>query len=114
MALKTARNPRRVRAPRLKFLRSVLEAGDGGAEVRLARVPELGDEGMPLECLLHDAALDALAAAVNQPDLAQARLVRGVHLLLDDRLDIARREGVEIEERLDGDVVSHVNSRPSS
>ena len=65
---------------------------------------------MPLERLLHDAALNALAAAVNQPHLAQSRLVRGVHVLLDDRLDVARREGVEIEGRLDRDVVSHVNS----
>ena len=58
--------------------------------------------GWPFERLLHDAALYALAAAVNQPHLSQARGVCGVDILLDDRLDVARREGVEVERVLDG------------
>jgi hypothetical protein len=38
---------------------------------------------MSLECLLDDAPLNALSPAVNQAHLAEARLVSGVHVLLD-------------------------------
>ena len=37
--------------------------------------------------------------------------MRRVHVLLDDRLDVARREGVEIERAFDRDPVGHV-TRP--
>ena len=70
---------------------------DGRSQVGFGGVPELDDQRMPLERLLHDAALNALAAAVNQPDLAQAGLVRGVDVFLDHRRDVARRERVEVE-----------------
>ena len=60
---------------------------------------------MPLEGGLDDAALHAGAAAVNQPHLAQAGLVRGLDVLLDDRPDVARMEGVEVERAFYGDVV---------
>ena len=65
-------------------------------------VPELGDEGMTLERLLDDAALDAAAAAVNEAQRAQTARVRGRDVLLDHRRDILRRERVQIELRLDG------------
>ena len=53
---------------------------------------------MLLQRRLHDAALHAGAAAVNQPDFAQPCLVRRAHVFLDDRRDVARLEGVEIQE----------------
>ena len=53
--------------------------------MRFRGVPEFDDERMPLERLLHDAALNALAAAVNQPDLTQSGVVRRVDVFLDDR-----------------------------
>ena len=65
-------------------------------------VPELGDQRMLLERRLHDAALHAAAAAVDEAQLAQAGFVRGADVLLDDGRDVARGEGVEIELRLDG------------
>src|SRR5687767_12489313 len=60
-------------------------------------VPELRDKRMPLERLLHDPALDPLASAVNEADFAQARLMGCVHVLFDDRLDIPRRERMQIQ-----------------
>src|ERR1044072_3691788 len=75
--------------------------------MRFRRIPELDDERMAVERLLHDAALDALAAAVNETNLAQALLPGGVHVLLDDRLAVPRREGVEGERVLDGTAVRH-------
>jgi len=61
------------------------------------------DQRMPLQGRLDDAALHAGAAPVNQPHLAQAGLVRRVDVFLDDRLDVARLEGVEVEGAFDGD-----------
>ena len=58
---------------------------------------------MVLQCLLDDAALDAFAATVNQPHLAQTCFVRGGDVLGDDRRDVARREGVEVERGFDWD-----------
>ena len=57
-------------------------------------VPELGDEGMPIERLLDHRALDALAAAVDQPHLTEARLMRGAHVFLHDVHDLTRLERV--------------------
>ena len=65
--------------------------------MRLRRIPELGDEGMAFERLLHDPALNAAAAPVNKADLSETLLPRGVHVLFDDGLDVARREGMEVE-----------------
>jgi hypothetical protein len=39
---------------------------------------------------------------VNQPHLAEARLVGRLHVLVDDRRDVARRERVQVERVLDG------------
>src|ERR1041385_3771040 len=79
----------------------VAKARDGGAKMRLRRIPELDDERMAVERLLDDAALDALAAPVNQAHLAQAAFPCGVDVLLDDRLDVAGGEGVQIERLFD-------------
>jgi hypothetical protein len=69
---------------------------------------------MTLERLLDDGALDAAAAAMDQPELAEAALVRGAHVLVDHRWNVARREGVQIELRLNRDFVHVVVIRPFS
>jgi hypothetical protein len=74
--------------------------GDSGAEMRLRRVEELGHERVPLERVLHDAALDALAAAVNQPHFHEPCGVCRGHVLVDHRRDVTRLERVEIQCRL--------------
>src|SRR5262249_5057857 len=79
------------------------EDRDRRAEVRLGGVVEGADQGIVAQRLVHDAALDALAAAVNQPDLVQARVVRGADVFLHDRGDVARLEGVEIQRTVDRD-----------
>src|SRR5437867_4002824 len=78
--------------------------------MRLRRVPELGDERVPLECLLDDAALNAAAAPVNEADLAKPAIPGGVDVLLDDRFDVARLERVEVEGVFYWN--AHVNSQP--
>lgn len=82
--------------------RSVRQSGHRGAKVRFRRVPELHDERMILERLLNDAALDALAASMNQPHLAQAGFVRCGYVLDDNRGHIAWREGMQVERIFDG------------
>ncbi len=79
----------------------------GGPEVRRGVVPELGDQRMLVECLLDDAALNAAAAAVNETQLPQAGLVRGADVFVDDGGNVARREGVQVELRLDRDPMRH-------
>ena len=74
-----------------------MQPRDRRSKMRLRRIPEFGDEGMAFERLLYDAALNAAAAPVNEADLAETLLPRGVHVLLDDGLDVARREGMEVE-----------------
>ena len=81
---------------------SVAEPGHRGSQVRLRRVPEFLHERVAIEDRLHDAALDALAAAVDQPHLAEARLVCGRDVLVDDRWNVARGKRVEIEDGFDG------------
>ena len=67
------------------------------------RVEELEHERVLVEHLLHDAALDSPASAVNQADLAEARSVRGAHVFVDHRPDVRGQEGVEIEATFDRD-----------
>jgi len=88
-------------------LRANPKARDRGPQVRLGGVPELLDERVAFERLLDDAALDPLAAAVNETYLAETRLVGGADVLVDDRPDIPGREGVEIEGVFDGNPVGH-------
>ena len=73
----------------------------------LRRVPEGLDQRVIRERLLDDPALDPLAAAMNEADLTEACVVCRIHVLFDDRLDVARREGVKIERAFDRDPVGH-------
>ena len=66
-------------------------------------IPEALDQGMMIERLLHDAALDADPAAVDQAHFAQPRRVRGAHVLVDHRLDIRGQERVKVEAIFDRD-----------
>ena len=52
---------------------------------------------MTFERGLDDAALHAASAAVDESHLPQTRSAAAVTILLDDRRDVARREGVEID-----------------
>ena len=68
---------------------------------------------MALERLLHDAALDAAAAAVDEPHFGQACFGGSVHVFLNDRRDVARGERMEIDFGFDGDadgVIRHGQS----
>jgi hypothetical protein len=58
---------------------------------------------MAREQRLHDPALDADPATVDQPHLEESPLVGGFEIVRDDRRDVARREGVKIERILDRD-----------
>ena len=44
---------------------------------------------------------------VNEANLTEARFVCGVHVLFDNRFDVARGEGVEIERAFDRNAVGH-------
>jgi hypothetical protein len=59
---------------------------------------------MCLERLMNDAALNARAAAVNQPNLAQSRTPRGADIFLDDRSNVSGEECVEVETVFDRNV----------
>ena len=65
-----------------------------GTQMGLRIVPELGDERMLIQCLLHPRALDALAAAVDQPHFTEPCLMRGAHIFLHDVHDLTRFERV--------------------
>jgi len=49
---------------------------------------------MTLERCLNDSALDTSTAPMNQPHFAQTRFSRRSDVLLDDRSNVGRREGV--------------------
>lgn len=74
--------------------------------MRRGIVPELGDERMPFERLLHHGALDAAATAMHEAELSKPGRMRGVDVFLDDGRDVAWRKRVEIELRFDRDAVS--------
>ena len=78
--------------------------------MRFRCIPELGDERMPFERLLHDPALNPLAAAVYQANFAESGSMRRVDVFLDDGRDVTRRERMEVEMLLDGDAVGHRTS----
>ena len=67
---------------------------------------------------LHDLPLDADAAAMDQPHLGEPSGMSGVEILGNDRGDVTRSEGVQIERILDGDadglVVSCYSRGPPS
>lgn len=60
-------------------------------------VPEFDDEWMALEERLHDAALHAAPAAVDEPDLRQSRFARGLQVRVDDGGNVGGAERVQIE-----------------
>ncbi len=71
--------------------------------MRARIVPELGDARMTLERGLHETALHAVPAAVDEPDVAQTGGGRRRHEFDDDRRDVARREGVQVDLAFDRD-----------
>jgi hypothetical protein len=68
-------------------------------------VPELDHLRMAIEQRLHLTALDAAATAVDDSHLPEAGARRGTHVFIDDRCDIARGERMEIDLRLDRQVM---------
>ena len=58
---------------------------------------------MSFKRLLDDAALNAHAAAMDEAHVAQTRGVCFIQILCDDGRDVARREGMKIEDSFDGD-----------
>ena len=101
------RSPRNLPRSDLAGSSVFAKSGDRRTEVRLGRIPEGLDQGVILERLLDDAPLNPLAAAMNEADLTEACIVCRVHVLFDDRLDVAWRKGVEIERAFDRDPVGH-------
>ena len=92
--------------------RSDPETRHSCSEVSLCGVPEFLDQRMALECLLHDAALHALAAAVDHPNFTQSGGVSRVDVFVDNGCDILRGEGVKVEGALDRNPVHYaVSSR---
>src|SRR5262245_30123583 len=75
----------------------------------LGRVAVRLDERVVPEHLLHARALDADAAAVNQPHFAEARIVGRAQVLVHHRRNVARCERVEVEDILDRDAVRVVH-----
>jgi hypothetical protein len=65
--------------------------------MRLRGIVETLDQTMLLECGLNNPPLHAASASMNQSHFAKSRLVRGVHVFFDYRLDVARMEGVEVD-----------------
>src|SRR5258706_9225544 len=60
-------------------------------------VAEFENERMALECGLHDAALDAAAATVNDAHLTKSRGRSGIDVLSHDRRNVAWRKAVKVE-----------------
>lgn len=80
---------------------SVNQSAQRRSQVRVRVVGEECDKRMALEGGLHDAALDALPASVDEAQAAETGLVRGANVLLDDGGDVGGREGVQIKFGLD-------------
>ena len=76
---------------------------DGGPEVRRRVVPELRYEGMALQCGLNDATQHSAAAPVHQAHLEQTDGCGLFYVFGDNRGDVARSEGVEIQLTFYGD-----------
>ena len=71
-----------------------MQDSDRRTQMRFGRVGEALDQRMLFERSLDDPPLYATAAAVNQSHFPKPCLVRRVYVFFDDRLDIARMEGV--------------------
>lgn len=66
-------------------------------------VKKLQHERVTFQRLLHDAALYADAAAVDEAHFAESCRMRFVHVVLDDRWNVSRGERVQVERVFDGD-----------
>lgn len=73
----------------------------------LGVVPELRDERVSVQDLLHDSPLDPAAPAVDQAYLPEAGLGRHRDVFVDDRGDLARMERMQVERILERDAVRH-------
>ena len=71
----------------------------------LGRIRKRHHQWMVAQHLLHARPLHADAAPVNQPHVAQSRLMRRQQVLVHDRRDISRRKCVEVEDVLDADTM---------
>ena len=65
--------------------------------MRLGSIPELADQWVVFERLLHDSSLDAPPSTVNEADLAQPGVVGGANVLLDNRRDVAGGKRVQVQ-----------------
>jgi len=70
--------------------------------VRFRGVPELNDQRVSFERLLHDPSLNALAPSVNESYFTETGPVCGVDVLFDNGLDFAGRKRMKVERVLDG------------
>ena len=82
---------------------SISQFDERRAQVRRVVVVEGGHERVMLEDVLHDAALNARAAAVHDPHTAEPFRVRRDEILIDDRRYVLRTERVKVEFVFDWD-----------
>ena len=59
---------------------------------------------MPAQQPLHRGSLHAPTAAMNQPHLAESRLVRRMQIVVHDVHDVPRRKAVKVYRLFDGDL----------
>jgi hypothetical protein len=74
-----------------------------GAAALGRRVGVGGDQRMPREDGVHDLPLHPDPAAVDQPHLDESPGLGGFQIVGDDRGDVPRREGVQVQRILDRD-----------
>ena len=84
--------------------RASAQAGDGGAEMRLRRIPEFDDQRVTFVGRLHASALHTRPAPVNQPHEPQSFGLGRGDVLLDHRRNVARVKRVKVERIGDRDV----------
>ena len=77
----------------------------------LRGIPELLDQGMPLERLVDDSALNPFSSPVNQAHLAEAGGMCGADVLLDDGPGVGRKESVKIQGPVNRDAVGAIKSQ---
>jgi hypothetical protein len=77
-------------------------------------VPELEHAWMPVERGLHDPPLHAAAPPMDQPHGVEAGGGGRVNVLGDDRRNVPRGEGVEIDLAFDWNACGHGSPSPPS
>ena len=101
---------RRVLCDRRRLSVARFQAGDRRTEMRRGVVPELLHERVMVEGRLDDASLHAASAAMHQPHFLEPGDGGGIHIFFNDRRNIARRERVQVDLRLDwNNVRDHIN-----